>query len=150
MTDPERIRISDADRERFADRLRTAYAEGRITEVELEERLRTVFQARFETEAEGATADLPVPVEQPVVTQPFPGQDHVDSLGRAVRSAVQWYFPALICTVIWALTSFGGYFWPIWVFLGLTIPFVSSLVFDRDPDPEIDVKQADRRGLDES
>lgn len=149
MTEPEPIRISDADRERFADRLRTAYAEGRITDAELEDRLRTVYQARFEIEAEGVTSDLPVPVEQSLAMREF-GRDHVGSLGRAVRSALQWYFPALICTVIWALTSFGGYFWPVWVYLGLTIPFVSSLVFDRDPDSRSALNRADRQDLDES
>ena len=57
------------------------------------------------------------------------GEDHV-------RTAVQWYFPALICTAIWAITSFGGYFWPVWVFFGLTIAFVSSLVFDDEDEDE--------------
>lgn len=142
MTDPDRIRISDADRERFADRLRIAYAEGRITEVELEERLRTVYQARFETDAASVTSDLPVPVEQPVAAHAS-GQDHLGSVGRAVRSALQWYFPALVCTVIWAFTSFGGYFWPIWVFFGLTIPFISSLVFDGKVDHDGNLETTD-------
>ena len=133
MTEPGPIRISDADREQYAERLRTAYAEGRITERELEERLQTVFRARFETEAEVVTADLPVPVESNAAIL-----DRRDAgslrIARIVRTAVQWYFPALICTGIWAITSFGGYFWPIWVFFGLTIPFLSSLVFDGDED----------------
>ena len=51
----------------------------------------------------------------------------------------QWYFPAIICTAIWAMTSFGGYFWPMWVFFGLTIPFISSLIFfDGSVDDEND------------
>ena len=129
MTDSNRIRISDADRERFADRLRTAYSEGRITDAELEERLRAVYEARFETDVETVTADLPVPVE-PAGEVRSAGQVHLGSVGRALRSAAQWYFPALICTVIWAFTSFGEFFWPIWVYFGLTIPFISSLVFD--------------------
>jgi hypothetical protein len=39
-----------------------------------------------------------------------------------VGKVLGWYFPALICTAIWAMTDFGGYFWPIWVFFGLSIP----------------------------
>lgn len=139
MTDPDRIRISDADRERFADRLRTAYAEGRITDAELEERLRAVYEARFETDAEIVTADLPVPAEQAAEARSA-GQVPLGSVGRAIRSAAQWYFPALICTVIWAFTSFGEYFWPIWVYFGLTIPFISSLVFDGEVEHGEDVE----------
>lgn len=152
MTEPGRIRISDDDRERYANHLRSAYAEGRITDAELEERLQTVFRARFETEAEIVIADLPVPVE-PATTLAPSQRARESSISRVVRTAVQWYFPALICTGIWAITSFGGYFWPIWVFFGLTIPFLSSLVFDGDAgsetSPEIDghsrFNQEDRR-----
>ena len=133
MTEPDRIRLSDDEREHYAQWLRTAYAEGRITETELEERLRIVYQARFETDIEIVTSDLPAPIEQAAVEHPFSGPTS-NGLVRVFRTAIQWYFPALICTGIWAVTSFGGYFWPIWVFFGLTIPFLSSLVFDADPE----------------
>ena len=32
--------------------------------------------------------------------------------------------PSLICMVIWMMTDFGGYFWPMWVMLGTGIPFL--------------------------
>ncbi len=135
MTEPDRIRISDRDRELYSDRLRTAYAEGRLTEHELEERLSSVYRARFGSDLDAVTADLPVPVDDA-------SPDHLISarsgVGRVIRSMAQWYFPALICTGIWAITSFGGYFWPIWVFFGLTIPFISSLIFDDDDNGDED------------
>lgn len=28
----------------------------------------------------------------------------------------------VICVAIWAMTDFGGYFWPMWVMLGTGIP----------------------------
>uniref|UniRef100_UPI0015F04F0F DUF1707 SHOCT-like domain-containing protein n=1 Tax=Pseudonocardia pini TaxID=2758030 RepID=UPI0015F04F0F len=61
MTVPPRpgIRISDADRERAAARLRTAMGEGRITMVELEERLAVVYAARFAAELLPPLEDLP-------------------------------------------------------------------------------------------
>jgi hypothetical protein len=61
MTVPPRpeIRISDADRERAAARLRAAMSEGRITMVELEERLATVYAARFASELLPPLKDLP-------------------------------------------------------------------------------------------
>lgn len=53
------VRISDADRERAAQRLQTAMAEGRITIRELDERLAVVYAARYEADLEPPLADLP-------------------------------------------------------------------------------------------
>ncbi|MFP5021053.1 DUF1707 SHOCT-like domain-containing protein [Pseudonocardia phyllosphaerae] len=53
------IRISDADRERAAERLHRAMAEGRISVEELQERLTTVYSARFGAELVPVLADLP-------------------------------------------------------------------------------------------
>ena len=57
--DPPGIRISDADREHAAKRLQRALAEGRITVVELEERLAVVYAARYEADLRPPLADLP-------------------------------------------------------------------------------------------
>jgi hypothetical protein len=56
---PRGLRISDADRERAAERLQTAMAEGRITFTELDERLAAVYAARYEAELLPPLADLP-------------------------------------------------------------------------------------------
>lgn len=56
---PRDIRISDADRERAAERLHQALAEGRITLSELEERLAVVYAARYEADLRPPLADLP-------------------------------------------------------------------------------------------
>ncbi|MFP5068848.1 DUF1707 domain-containing protein [Pseudonocardia nantongensis] len=53
------IRISDADRERAAERLNRALGEGRITVEELQERLSTVYAARFGVDLVPVLADLP-------------------------------------------------------------------------------------------
>jgi Domain of unknown function (DUF1707) len=53
------LRASDADRERVAERLRHATAEGRLDPEELEERLETVFAARTYGELDAPVADLP-------------------------------------------------------------------------------------------
>ncbi|MGH3587041.1 MAG: DUF1707 SHOCT-like domain-containing protein [Pseudonocardia sp.] len=53
------IRISDSDRERAAQRLHQALAEGRITVSELEERLAVVYAARYEADLRPPLADLP-------------------------------------------------------------------------------------------
>ena len=65
---PRGLRISDADRERAAERLQTAMAEGRITFTELDERLAAVYAARYEAELLPPLADLPgaTPAPPPV------------------------------------------------------------------------------------
>jgi hypothetical protein len=63
------FRISDADRERAAQRLHQALAEGRITLSELEERLTVVYAARYEADLRPPFADLPDP---DVVARPVP------------------------------------------------------------------------------
>jgi hypothetical protein len=53
------LRISDSDRERAAERLEQALAEGRITVAELEERVAAVYAARYADELRPPLADLP-------------------------------------------------------------------------------------------
>lgn len=53
------LRASDADRERTAERLRHATAEGRLQADELEDRLEATFAARTYGELDAIVADLP-------------------------------------------------------------------------------------------
>ncbi|MFI8101841.1 DUF1707 domain-containing protein [Streptomyces sp. NPDC086023] len=55
------LRASDADRERVAERLRDALAEGRLDMGEFEERLEAAFKARTYAELAPLTRDLPAP-----------------------------------------------------------------------------------------
>ncbi|TJZ56002.1 DUF1707 domain-containing protein [Streptomyces piniterrae] len=66
MTDklPE-LRASDADRERVAEILRDALAEGRLVMEEFEERLDATYRARTYGELAPITADLPTAAEAP-------------------------------------------------------------------------------------
>jgi hypothetical protein len=57
----ENIRISDADRERVAERLRENFAEGRLTADELDERLTAAFSAKTYGDLRNLMADLPEP-----------------------------------------------------------------------------------------
>ena len=57
--DPPGVRISDSDRERAAERLDQAFAEGRITVAELEERVAAVYAALYAAELRPPLADLP-------------------------------------------------------------------------------------------
>ncbi|MFC4500433.1 MULTISPECIES: DUF1707 SHOCT-like domain-containing protein [Streptomyces] len=64
MTDDDAVpdlRASDADRERVAEVLRDAVAEGRLDMAEFEERLEQTYQARTYGELAPITRDLPAP-----------------------------------------------------------------------------------------
>ena len=100
----------DADRERVAERLRTAAGEGRLTPAELEERLERAFSARTETELEPLVADLPVSP----MRERRPGRR--PDLGPFV-------FVSLMLIGIWAFTGMG-YFWPVWPIAGWGISFL--------------------------
>jgi hypothetical protein len=58
---PPDLRVSDADRERIAERLRDAAGEGRLTVDELDERLERAYAARTGSDLAPLTADLPEP-----------------------------------------------------------------------------------------
>lgn len=62
------LRCSDTDRERVAEAIRAAAAEGRLTLTELEERLDLAFKAKTYADLQPITADLP---QGPY---PIPGQ----------------------------------------------------------------------------
>ena len=57
----ENIRISDAEREHVAERLREHFAEGRLTSEELDERLTAAFKAKTYGDLRGLMTDLPEP-----------------------------------------------------------------------------------------
>ena len=74
--EPRKLRASDSDRERVAQVLHTALAEGRLTVAELEERLDTVYAAKTLGELEPVTLDLPGHtdlVPRPPAGVPWPG-----------------------------------------------------------------------------
>src|SRR5215467_5194889 len=61
----DRIRVSDADREHATSRLREHFAEGRLTQDELDERISTALNAKTFGDLRPVMADLPEPVPAP-------------------------------------------------------------------------------------
>ena len=61
----DRIRISDADRERVTARLREHFAEGRLTSEELDERITAALAAKTYGDLRRVMADLPDPSPVP-------------------------------------------------------------------------------------
>ena len=61
----DRMRVSDADREAVAARLRDHYAEGRLTDGELDERVSAALNAKTFGDLRPLTTDLPGPAPVP-------------------------------------------------------------------------------------
>lgn len=102
-TGSKTMRCSDADRDRVAEVLREAAAEGRITLVELEERLELVYQARTYADLEPVTADLPEAgrAPAPALARPHvpereaPPLEITEKMGH-VRRQGAWRVPAKV------------------------------------------------------
>ena len=60
------VRASDAERDQAAEDLRVAYAEGRLTSAELDERIGVAYTAKTRADLSGLTSDLPgaIPAQQ--------------------------------------------------------------------------------------
>ncbi len=114
MSELPEPRIADVDRGRVSKHLRVAYGEGRITEIELEERLTVVYEARTASELEVVIVDLPTPPSAAVQSSPVARARSSFDL----RPAAPLLLPSVVCTLIYLMTIPGGYFWPMWVWLG--------------------------------
>jgi hypothetical protein len=85
---PDRIRASDADRDRVADVLREALAEGRLTAEEHAERIEQVYASRTLGDLVPITSDLPVHrLEARLGRQPAAGEQSRPEVPPAARTA---------------------------------------------------------------
>jgi hypothetical protein len=79
----DRIRVSDADRERVTGRLREHFAEGRLTRDELDERITAALNAKTVGDLRPVMADLPELA--PVLAGAGPVLAGAGSLPRGIR-----------------------------------------------------------------
>jgi hypothetical protein len=94
----DRIRISDADRERVTARLREHFAEGRLTSEELEERITAALSAKTFGDLRRIMADLPDPA-----LVPPPSMPSAPWVGRS--GALAWRGPRILPLAIIALVA---------------------------------------------
>ncbi|MGW4473890.1 DUF1707 SHOCT-like domain-containing protein [Nonomuraea sp. NPDC004354] len=115
MAQSPEMRASDVDRDRVAAILREHTAQGRITVEEFNERLEQVYQSKTYGELARVTADLPeVDLRAQAARLPAtPAQSGMHSGMKGAWAA--WASAVAVTSVIWLLTDFGGYFWPMWV-----------------------------------
>jgi hypothetical protein len=136
------LRASDADRERFVEALRQHHVDGRLTAEELVERTERAYAARTFGDLDALATDLP-PLRPPAPRQARPGYGvpagypgppghagpppgsrpptRAEAKAALYRSILWFGSIAVLLLIIWAMTNFGGYFWPIWPILGFAI-----------------------------
>jgi DUF1707 SHOCT-like domain len=133
------LRASDADRDVVHRVLGGAYADGRITREEFDERSEAVMGARTLGELPVLIRDL-VPVSGLPVPRSVPALDVASIQARAevayrrdVREAAWGFVSAsIICWVIWGVTSAGAFPWPVFVMLGTGLHLLRLLVMRAD------------------
>jgi len=113
--DPRQLRAADTDRDRVADLLRQAAAEGRITFDELDERLSRAYAAKTFADLEAVTSDLPGPgVSAPVPAAPryqppdVPAGAHAPTISAAILCSTRRAGPWLVPPAYTAVAVCGG------------------------------------------
>lgn len=121
------LRAGTRDRDATAQQLQEAYADGRLTSQEHDERLSACFQAVTMGDLAALTADLPKasgPVGSdaqtplpPAVTQPgnLPQESRGGTNTKTLAAIWSgWAVLSLFMIFIWAFSGMGS-FWPVWV-----------------------------------
>jgi hypothetical protein len=110
------LRASDADREQLAAELRVHALAGRIDTDELEDRVQSAYRARTLGELDALRRDLPATSEQVSLALR-------ERRSQLVRRTVQETGGSLglfaLCTAIWIGSGASGFFWPLFVVIGV-------------------------------
>ena len=117
------VRAGDRERERTADQLGQALAQGYFALDEYETRLQATFAAHTTADLREVVADLPLDR----IRRNDPRRQ--EARRKAARRGVQWHLAGYLAMVVivltvWlavGLTAGAWYFWPIWPILGAGI-----------------------------
>jgi hypothetical protein len=123
----DRMRASDADREAVAAKLRDHYAEGRLTQDELDERVSVALTAKTFGELRTLTTDLPgaAPVPPRTVARPSRGGPPQWRHHRH-RTPVPLF---VLIALLVVLASGGG--WALFAFFRLILVFWLVMMLTR-------------------
>jgi Domain of unknown function (DUF1707) len=113
----DRMRVSDADRERVTARLREHFAEGRLSSEELDERVSAALSAKTFGDLRSVMTDLP---------EPAPEVSHVPQSApwAARRGGVAWRGPRILplaIVVLIAAVAIPGAGWLFFAFLKVVL-----------------------------
>jgi hypothetical protein len=116
MSSAPEMRAGDSDRDRTINVLREAFAEGRLTQVEFDDRLTRAHEAKTYGELGQLTSDLPVTPADAVVIPTSPDKKRMEWR----KAWAVWAGVSILVNIIWVGTwlpdlSNPPYYWPIWV-----------------------------------
>jgi hypothetical protein len=145
------LRAADRDRDLVHEMLGNAFAEGRLTREELDERADEVNAAKTLGALPPLVNDL-VADSDPSAVLMRPGERHATAerkyRQRRHQALMGFLTPTLICWAIWAATMFGGFPWPLFVTVATGIRWVQLVTNHRDTVASIEesmVKRERRR-----
>ena len=123
------LRVSDADRDQVAERLRAAFDEGRLGLAEYDERVRDAYAAVTRADLVPLTADLPAAA--PAATPPAK-RFRVPPISKEWRD---WGRTAVLLVGIWLVISLASgpiFFFPIFPLGIWAVVLVSQALFGKD------------------
>ena len=134
----DELRASDRQRDDVAAELRDHFAEGRLTQEELDERVDAAYAARTQGELARLRADLPPLPATRSQSRAELAQRRAQLRGEMLQEVGGSFAPFLICTAIWAVSGAAGPFWPIWLLLIPAIMLVRTGWRLYGPAPDLD------------
>jgi hypothetical protein len=91
------VRASDAERDQAAELLRAAFAEGRLTRAELDERLAVAYAAKTRADLSDLTGDLPGAVTAEATAAGRPLAADLPAVNRGTGASVHVNLCLLLC-----------------------------------------------------
>ncbi len=125
--EPYRVRASDAEREQYAQILRAAMTEGRLTLEEGEERLTKVYAAKYRDELSPLTGDLPDGGRRALYDTPEAHAAFRKGMRRHVGLVA---VVAGVLVGLWVLSG-AHFFWPFFPLLFLWFGVLRHLRWQR-------------------
>lgn len=132
------IRISDAERQETADRLKLAHDEGRLTLTEYDERVREAYAARTRADLDTLLSDLPSvrTRDLPAVVERKEAEKRAEDRAAYLGEWRSWAGTAVTLIGIWGVISLatGGatFFWPIFPIGIWGVVLLARLITGRD------------------
>jgi hypothetical protein len=132
------MRASDTDRDIVLRTLGEAYAEGRIDRDEYDERADAVHVAKTLGELPGYLDDLVpstalTPYARVGLDARSVEEQAIAKWQKSRRDAVMGFLiPSIVCWVIWAITMYGGFPWPVFATIGSGFPLVAMTIQRKD------------------
>jgi len=135
--------VSDREREETVAAIREHYAEGRLDDEELNQRLTATYAARTASELAAVGADLPPLPASRLERRAELAARRRELQRRLLQQSGGGLAVFALCAAIWAIDGASGQFWPVWVLIVVVLPLLRNGWRLYGPAPELDRVEAD-------